>query len=86
VWHEFNNSARDDGYKFSHWMKKKEMEEVYPFSRFNRKVEAIRYTEEEYDKVIAPMNTDWRKDETGHLFRLCERFSLRFIVIADRFD
>lgn len=32
------------------------------------------------------MNTDWTKKETDHLFRLCEKFSLRFIIIADRFD
>ena len=30
-------------------------------------------------------NTDWSKEETDHLFDLCEQFSLRFIVIADRF-
>ena len=29
--------------------------------------------------------TDWSKEETDHLFDLCDKFSLRFIVIADRF-
>ena len=86
MWHEFNNPAREDGFKFNHWMKRQEMEELYPFSRFNRKIEVIKYTDEEYEKVIAPINTDWTKRETDHLFRLCERFSLRFIVVADRFD
>ena len=32
------------------------------------------------------MKTDWDKLETDVLFELCERFSLRFIVIADRFN
>lgn len=27
----------------------------------------------------------WTKEETDHLFELCERFDLRFIIIADRF-
>lgn len=27
----------------------------------------------------------WTKEETDELFDLCERFDLRFIVIADRF-
>lgn len=27
----------------------------------------------------------WTKEETDQLFELCERFDLRFIVIADRF-
>jgi len=31
-------------------------------------------------------NTDWSKLETDHLFRLCEKYSLRFIIIADRFE
>ena len=86
VWQQFLNPAREDGSKFSHWMKQKEIEEVYPFARFNRKVEVVRYTDEEYAKLIAPMSTDWSKDETDHLFTLCDRFGLRFVVIADRFD
>jgi DNA methyltransferase 1-associated protein 1 len=27
----------------------------------------------------------WSREETDKLFELCERFDLRFIVIADRF-
>ena len=78
-----------------HWTKQKETDEIYPFARFNRKVEVIRYTDEEYKKavnILATQNiggiattSDWSKEETDHLFDLCERFSLRFIVIADRF-
>lgn len=69
-------------------MKDKEKEEVYPFARFNRKVEVIRYTEEEYDQAIEPAlgGTDWTRLETDHLFRLCDKYSLRFIIIADRFE
>ena len=32
------------------------------------------------------MISDWDKLETDVLFELCERFDLRFIVIADRFS
>ena len=31
------------------------------------------------------MKSDWDKLETDVLFDLCERFNMRFIVIADRF-
>lgn len=31
------------------------------------------------------IGTDWSREETDHLFDLCEQFSLRFIVIADRY-
>jgi DNA methyltransferase 1-associated protein 1 len=67
-------------------MKQSEKEEVYPFARFNRKVDVIKYTDDEYQKVVAPMSSDWTKKETDHLFKLCDKYSLRFIVIADRFD
>ena len=86
VWNTFTNPAREDGWRFKHWMKESEVDEVYPFARFNRKVEVVKYTDEEYFKVIAPLSTDWSKKETDHLFKLCEKYSLRFIVIADRFD
>ena len=94
VWYGFKNPARGDGLTLNHWAKAKECEEPYPFARFNRKVEVIRYTDEEYEKAtklinLKPgglaINTDWSKAETDHLFDLCEQFSLRFIVIADRF-
>lgn len=29
---------------------------------------------------------EWTKEETDHLFDLCKRFDLRFIVIQDRYD
>ena len=44
----------------------------------------IRYSNEEYDKVVKPLKSDWTKEETDEMFDLCERFSLRFIVVADR--
>ena len=46
----------------------------------------ITYTNDEYKKVVATMASDWTKIETDVLFDLCQRFSLRFIVIADRFN
>jgi DNA methyltransferase 1-associated protein 1 len=95
VWHGFGNPTRTDNLLLHHWTKQKETDEAYPFARFNRKVEVIRYTDEEYKKAVKLLatqsiggiatNSDWSKVETDHLFDLCERFSLRFIVIADRF-
>ena len=29
---------------------------------------------------------DWTKEETDHLFDLCQRFDRRFIIMHDRFD
>ena len=84
---EFNNPARPDTYRLSHWCKEKEKEEVYPFARFNRKTEVFSFTDQEWRTVIQPedslKHTDWTKIETEFLFDLCDRFQLRFIVIAD---
>lgn len=67
-------------------MKESEKADPYPFARFNRKVEVVNYTDKEYKDCIRSISTDWTKKETDHLFRLCERYSLRFIIIADRFE
>jgi hypothetical protein len=45
----------------------------------------VTYTPEQYERVIAPLKSDWTRLETDVLFDLCERFNLRFIIIADRF-
>ena len=85
VWHPFQNPARDDKAQFCHWTKKKEAGDVYAFARFNRKASVITYTDDQYERVVAPLKSDWTKLETDVLFELCERFNLRFIIIADRF-
>lgn len=82
VWHGFDNPARNgDGLVLHHWTKEKETDEPYPFARFNRKVEIVHYTDEEYTKAIESLevkaagvaiNSDWSKEETDHLFDLCE--------------
>ncbi|GFZ19329.1 myb-like transcription factor family protein [Actinidia rufa] len=80
----------------------------YSFAKYNKSVDILKYTDEEYEKyLIDPddilansmtkgrgLNFDlvcvgaymWTKNETDQLFDLCERFDLRFVVIADRFQ
>ncbi|KAI5398975.1 swr complex subunit [Lathyrus oleraceus] len=55
----------------------------YSFAKYNMSVDITRYTDEEYEKYLA--NPNWTKEETDQLFDLCDRFNLKFIVIADRF-
>ncbi|KAJ0797232.1 putative SWR1-complex protein 4/DNA methyltransferase 1-associated protein [Helianthus annuus] len=54
----------------------------YSFAKYNKSVDVIKYTEEEYEKHLT--DPGWTKEATGHLFELDERFDLRFVVIADR--
>ncbi|OIV95351.1 hypothetical protein TanjilG_07507 [Lupinus angustifolius] len=85
-WLPFTSSARKDNLQLYHWVRI--INGVpptgdYSFAKYNKSVEIIKYTEEEYEKYLTdPM---WTKEETDQLFDLCERFDLRFVVIADRF-
>ncbi|KAG6435137.1 hypothetical protein SASPL_100005 [Salvia splendens] len=55
----------------------------YSFAKYNKSVDVIKYTDEEYEKHLT--DNTWTKEETDQLFDLCERFDLRFVLIADRF-
>lgn len=49
----FSNSARRDGVQLQHWVRDDVEYTDYPFARFNRKVEIVRYTDEEYRQYLA---------------------------------
>nr|XP_012569912.1 SWR1-complex protein 4 [Cicer arietinum] len=85
-WLPFTNSARKDNLRLYHWVQVVNDAPPtgdYSFAKYNKSVDTTRYTDEEYEKYLA--NPKWTKEETDQLFDLCERFNLRFIVIADRF-
>lgn len=42
------------------------------------------YTDQEYSQHLQVEG--WTKAETDHLFELCSKFDLRFIIIQDRWD
>jgi DNA methyltransferase 1-associated protein 1 len=72
-------------------MKQGEIDETYPFAKFNKKIEVISYTEDEYKKYLAlniedPRKVKWSKPDTDLLFQLCDQFQLRFINVTDRFN
>ncbi|CAL5194548.1 unnamed protein product [Lathyrus oleraceus] len=85
-WLPFTNSARKDDLNLYHWVRI--VNGVLPtgdysFAKYNKSVDIIKYTDEEYEKYLT--DPTWTKEETNELFDLCERFDLRFVVIADRF-
>ncbi|KAI9302294.1 hypothetical protein BJ944DRAFT_290272 [Cunninghamella echinulata] len=81
----FLHPARGDSLVLNHWVKASEQDsDDYHFAKFNRVVDIIEYTDEEYDKYLT--DTDWSKEETNYLFKLCQQYDLRFPVIADRFE
>lgn len=78
----FTVPSRSDGLQLKHWQRENA---PYPFAKVGKKLEVVRYSEEEYKELVAEINPSWSKEETDLLFQLCEDFELRFIVIADRF-
>ncbi|MCI4380513.1 hypothetical protein PGIGA_G00240790 [Pangasianodon gigas] len=83
-WMPFTNPARKDGAIFHHWRRAVEEGKDYPFARFNKTVQVPVYSEQEYQMYLH--DDGWTKAETDHLFDLCKRFDLRFIVVHDRYD
>lgn len=58
--------------------------EVYPFTKFNIKIEGPSYTEEQYETHLK--SDKWSKEETEYLVNLTKEYDLRWVVIADRYD
>ncbi|KAI4319361.1 hypothetical protein MLD38_032966 [Melastoma candidum] len=85
-WLPFSSSARKDDLQLFHWVRVVNgvpPKGDYAFAKYNKSVDIIKYTDEEYNKCLT--DPGWTKGETDQLFELCEKFDLRFIVIADRF-
>jgi hypothetical protein len=45
----------------------------------------FRYDDEEWENLIEA-HPGWSRAETDYLLDMCERFELRFLVIADRYE
>ncbi|KAG8192211.1 hypothetical protein JTE90_009971 [Oedothorax gibbosus] len=83
-WMPFTNPARKDAAIFHHWRRIEDEGEEYAFAKFNKAVPIPEFTNDEYLQHL--QIEGWTQQETDHLFDLCQRFDLRFIVIQDRWD
>lgn len=83
-WMPFTNPARTDDATFYHWRRPSDEPKEYPFAKFNKKVELPTYTDVEYQQHLT--DESWTKEETDHLMDLAQRFDIRFLIMADRYD
>ncbi|XP_063408622.1 DNA methyltransferase 1-associated protein 1-like [Mytilus trossulus] len=83
-WMPFSNPARKDGAVFHHWRRLADEGKDYPFARFNKAVDTPTYSDLEYQQHLHDDN--WTRQETDHLFDLCKKFDLRFVIMHDRWD
>ena len=56
----------------------------YPYSKFNTKLEAVIYTDDEYECHLRSQT--WSRSETDHMMYLCLKYDLRWPVIVDRYN
>ncbi|KAI6182959.1 hypothetical protein M3Y97_00436300 [Aphelenchoides bicaudatus] len=89
IWRPFVNEGRTDvNLKLSHWEREDHNQnEPYIFSKFNKnKMETVRFTDEDFDRVLKPIAGPWTLAATRHLLELCELYDLRWFVIDCRFS
>ncbi|TPX50521.1 hypothetical protein SeLEV6574_g00819 [Synchytrium endobioticum] len=85
VWRQFRNEARNDELLLEHWEKATDsQDEPYRFSKFNKGVHILEYTDDEYNKYLA--DPAWSRQETDYLWKLIRRFEWRFVIITDRYE
>ncbi|ORX63080.1 hypothetical protein DM01DRAFT_1379625 [Hesseltinella vesiculosa] len=82
----FLHPSRGDALILKHWVRDDQQAEDddYHFSKFNRIIDVISYTDDDYEKYLT--DTDWSKEETDYLFKICRQYDLRFPVIFDRYN
>jgi DNA methyltransferase 1-associated protein 1 len=87
IWAPFASSARpkDEVNKtFHHWVKADVQYIDYPYAKFNVKMDAISYTDDEYEHLLK--SDKWTRAETDHLMYICYKYDLRWPVIVDRYS
>lgn len=84
-WAPFKNPARNDDLVLHHWIRGKYDEDPteYQFAKYNTDISIPEFTEEIYKQHLE--DSDWTYEETRYLFDLCQDYSLRWVVIFDRY-
>lgn len=85
-WAPFTNPGRTDNAAFHHWRRVADEPKPYPFAQFNKQLSILTYTAQEFTSHLRTAPSKWTKPQTDHLFELAQRFDLRFVVMADRWD
>jgi DNA methyltransferase 1-associated protein 1 len=86
VWHSFTHPARNDNLHLNHWQRREDVNKDYEYAQFNKKINLVEFTDNEYETLINDIDPYWTKEETLYLWDLCKQFDLRFIVIYDKYD
>lgn len=85
VWSKFSNPSRKDKLQLEHWQRKEDVGKEYDTS-YNRSIEIVEFTKDEYDKLIKPNDRNWNYEQTMYLWDLIKQYQLKFVIIFDQFD
>ncbi|GAB5360461.1 hypothetical protein AAMO2058_000630000 [Amorphochlora amoebiformis] len=91
-WVPIRNSSRlrrkdklEDDLTLHHWRNiNKEPQGDYKFSCFDKRLQILHYTDEEYEAHL--QHPEWTRTQTDQLFSLCEEYDLRFLIVHDRYN
>lgn len=83
IWAPFQSSARKDDLTLHHWVKADVQYADYSYAKFNISMEFSLYTDDEYNNHLKSLT--WTREESDHLMNLCQKFQLRWPLIADRY-
>ena len=86
VYTPYNNNARTDGLKLTHWQKLEDVNKEIDYNQFNKKVEVVEFSKDEYDTLIKPFDKNWNYTQTTYLWELLKLYDLKFHIVFDRFD
>lgn len=68
------------------WIQRRDLNKKFKFAKYDMPLIIPKFTSEEYDTYLANLDSNWKREETYHLWDLLERFELRFPVVYDRYD
>ena len=83
-WKPFKNFGRNDNLTLYHWRRKDDTSTEYPFAKYSKKCEVIRYNDDQYNGVL--QQPGWTRADTDHLIELATKFDLRFVIMQDRWN
>lgn len=62
--------------QLAHWVKQDQVDQPYPFARFNKVLESFTFSDGEYEQHLK--SAAWTREQTDYLMQVAVQFDLRF--------
>src|SRR5688500_18408088 len=64
LWSNFNHPARTDRLKLFHWQRKEDVDKDYEYAQFNKKINLVEFTNDDYEQFLKDLDPTWTIEET----------------------